>query len=90
MDWRRLADAFRARFRAIVGRRRAERDLHEELSFHVAMQTQANVRAGIDQTEAERRARAALGGLEPTKERVREVRPLRAIEQSMQDLQYAL
>ena len=48
MDFRRLADALRACFRVIVRRRRAERDLHDELSFHVAMQTQANVQAGID------------------------------------------
>ena len=59
MEWRRWILALRAQVRAIVRPRRAEHDLHDELSFHVAMQTQANVRNGLTEAEAERRAAAS-------------------------------
>jgi predicted permease len=89
MEWRRWIYALRARFRAIVRPRRAEIDLHDELSFHMAMQTQANVRNGMSESEAERRARLALGGVEQTKERSRDARPLRWLDALRQDLRYA-
>ena len=55
---------------------RAERDLDEELSFHIAMQTRTNREAGMSEDEAKRRARIAFGGVEPLKEYSRDVRPL--------------
>ena len=89
MEWRRWIHALRARVRAIVRPRRAEHDLHDELSFHVAMQTQANVQNGLTEPEAERRARLALGGVAQAKERSRDVRPLRWLDTLAQDLRYA-
>jgi putative ABC transport system permease protein len=90
MEWRRWLYALRARLRAVVRRRRAEHDLHDELSFHVAMQVQANVQGGMSGPEAERRARLALGGVEQAKEHIRDVRPLRWADACAQDLRYAL
>jgi predicted permease len=89
MEWRRWIHAARARLRAIVRPQRAEHDLHDELSFHVAMQTQANVQNGLSKAEAERRARVSLGGIEQAKERSRDVRPLRWLDTLAQDLRYA-
>jgi putative ABC transport system permease protein len=89
MEWRRWIFAVRARRRALVQRRRTENDLHDELSFHLAMQTRANVQSGLSNAEAGRRARAALGGVEQTKERSRDMRPLRWADDFMQDLRYA-
>jgi predicted permease len=89
MEWRRWIHALRARLRAVVRPRRAEHDLHDELSFHVAMQTQANVQNGMSGPEAERRARVALGGVEQAKESSRDVRPLRWLDTLAQDLRYA-
>jgi predicted permease len=89
MEWRRWIHALRARVRAIFQPRRAEADLHDELSFHLAMQAQANVDNGLSEAEAERRARVALGGLEQAKERSRDVRPLRWLDALAQDLRYA-
>ena len=89
MEWRRWIHALRAQVRAIVRPRRAEHDLHDELSFHVAMQTQANVRNGLTEAEAERRARLDLGGFAQAKERSRDVRPLRWLDTLAQDLRYA-
>src|SRR6185295_1786229 len=89
MEWRRWIYALRARVRAIARPRRAETDLHDELSFHVAMQVQANVQNGMSGPEAERRARLALGGVEQAKERTRDVHPLRWLDACAQDLRYA-
>ena len=81
--------ALRAHLRAIVRPRRADEDLHDELSFHVAMQTRAHVDAGMSADEARRRARSALGGVEQVKERSRDARPLRWAQDAVQDLLYA-
>ena len=89
MEWRRWIDALRARIRAIVRPRRVEADLHDELSFHVAMQAQANAQNGMSGPEAERRARVALGGVEQAKEHSRDARPLRWAHDFIQDLRYA-
>jgi len=89
MEWRRWIDALRARIRAIVGPRRAESDLQDELSFHLAMQVQADVQRGLSEAEARRRAQIALGGLEQAKEVSRDVRPLRWLDALAQDVRYA-
>src|SRR5688572_18224188 len=90
MAWLRWIYALRARIRTIVRPQRADDDLHDELAFHVAMQTRANAERGMGGPEAERRARLALGGLEQTKERSRDVRPLRWADTLFRDVRYAL
>jgi hypothetical protein len=54
----------------LVTRRRAERELDEELRFHGAMETEANVARGMTSAEARRAALRDLGGQEQTKEAV--------------------
>ena len=87
---RRWIDAIPARLRAILLRQRIERDLDDELAFHVAMQTRANSREGMSDAEAYRRARIAIDGVEQTKERSRDVLPLRWARDAMQDVRYGL
>jgi len=87
---RRWMHAIPARLKAIFLRRRIERDLDDELAFHVAMQTRANAREGMAETEAYRRARVEIGGVEQVKERSRDVLPLRWARDAMQDVRYAL
>src|SRR6185295_9605840 len=52
----------------------ADRDdrLNEEIAFHVEQQTAKNIRAGMSEAEARRRALILFGGVEPFKERVRD------------------
>ena len=57
--------------------RKTEREFDQELSSHVEMHTADGVRAGMTQEEARRRALIALGGIEQTKERYREVGSVR-------------
>ena len=47
----------RARLPALLHRGAAERDLDEELRFHLDMETEKNVRAGMHPAEARRRDR---------------------------------
>jgi predicted permease len=70
--------------------RRVERDLDDELAFHVAMQAHANEQCGMDTIEARRHARLDIGGVEQVKERSRELRPLRWARDVMQDVRYGL
>jgi putative ABC transport system permease protein len=87
---RRWIHAIPARLRAILFRQRIERDLDDELAFHVAMQTRANAREGMSDAEAYRRARIEIGGVEQSKERSRDVLPLRWARDAMQDVRYGL
>jgi predicted permease len=86
----RWTSALEARLRAILGRRRADDDLDDEMAHHLALETEENMKQGMSEEEAARRARIALGGLEQTKEATREGRPLRALETFAQDVRFAL
>ena len=81
---------FQAWVRAILGAKRADADLNDEMSFHLAMQTRENMRLGMSEDEAARRARVSLGGMQQTIEHTREGRPLHALQTFLQDVRYAL
>jgi len=66
-----------------------ERQLDAELRDHLERQTRDYVSAGMSRTEADRRARMDLGGLEQVKESSRETLPFRWIDDLAQDLRYA-
>jgi hypothetical protein len=87
---RRWIYAIPARLKAILLRQRIERDLDDELAFHVAMQTRANAAEGMSDADAYRRARIELDGVEQTKERSRDVLPLRWARDAMQDVRFGL
>jgi hypothetical protein len=89
VDWRRWIDALPARLRTIFRSRRVEEDLHDELSFHVAMETQANIARFMTEVEAHRRAGHTINCVEPIKERCRDVRPLRWARDFVSDVRYA-
>lgn len=59
---------------ALLTRRRAERELEEELSFHLEMEIEANRAHGMSAAEARRAALRDLGGVQQTREAVREQR----------------
>lgn len=90
--WIGLLDALRGRMkqlRAVMRRGAAERELSDELSHHVELETAANVRRGLSPVEARRAALVAFGGVERYAERVREVRWTRGVEELFQDARYA-
>jgi putative ABC transport system permease protein len=71
-------------------RRRFERDLDDELKYHVECRIEDNLRAGMPPEEARRQALLSFGGLDQTKEECRDGRPLAWLETVAQDLRYGL
>ena len=51
------------RIRALLRRRTVDRELADELHFHLEHQTEKHVAAGMSPAEAARRARLDFGGL---------------------------
>jgi predicted permease len=76
-------------FRKIARRRRLEREMQDELAFHITSRTDDLARTGLDPTEALRQARVEFGGAEQYKERLRDARHLGWIEDLGRDIAYA-
>jgi hypothetical protein len=55
---------FRYRLRALLRRDVIERELDEELRFHIEREAEQYIRAGAEPNDAMRRARLAFGGVE--------------------------
>ena len=71
-------------------RRQRERELDAELQDHVERMI-ADFRAtGANEAEARRRALAEFGGVEPIKETCRDLRRTRWIDETLQDVRYAV
>jgi len=84
-----LTDAL-FRLRALFRRSAVERELDEELRFHVQHAIEKQVAAGVPREEAARRARLEFGGVEQVKEDCRDARGVAALESVLQDLRYGL
>jgi predicted permease len=76
------------RIAALFTKTRAERDLDAEMQAHLALHIEDNLRAGMSPQQARREALTKLGGLEQTKESVRERRNLPWLESLLQDLRF--
>jgi predicted permease len=87
-------DRFRANLRAfwlrLIRARRGQDDFDAELESHLAMHLEDGVRAGLNEEEARRRALIRLGGAEQARQKVRERRMLRPLEEVLQDAQFGL
>ncbi len=59
---------------ALLRRPQAERELDEELRYHIEQQTEQNVRLGMSPEEARYAALKAFGVVEQAKERSRDAR----------------
>jgi hypothetical protein len=68
----------------------ADDEFSAELEAHVAMQVEDEVRSGLSEEEARRRAVMQLGGVEQARQKRREGRTLPWIENVGRDLRYAL
>src|SRR5215510_4614944 len=77
-----------ARLRALLRRTQVERELDEELRYHIEQQTEQNIRLGMNPEEARYAARKAFGGVEQAKERSRDAQGVRWLEELWQDLRY--
>src|SRR6202000_1668140 len=85
----RIFDKVRMAGRGVLRRGRSERELSDELAFHVERQTAENVRAGMTLSEARRAAMIEFGGVESMKEECRETRKANWLHDLAQDVRYA-
>ncbi|HEY3458518.1 MAG TPA: permease prefix domain 1-containing protein, partial [Bryobacteraceae bacterium] len=87
MSW---ATVVAARLRGLFEHKRLERELDDEVRFHLEMQIEDNRRTGMNPAEARYAAMRSFGGLEPMKETYRERRTFALLETTVQDLRYAV
>ncbi len=79
----------RYRLRALLRRSAMERELDDELRFHLEQEIDRHMRAGLSRRDAERRAQREFGGLDVIKEEARDARGVKWIDAVLQDLRYA-
>src|SRR5688572_1193177 len=73
---------------ALFSRSAENRELEEELSFHLEQETKRLVQAGVDPGEARRRAHVAFGGYDRVVEEAGEARGLVWLENAWRDLRF--
>ena len=71
-------------------RRERDAELDEELNAHLEMLVEENVQRGMSALEARRDALIKLGGIEQTKEKVRDRRGFPFLESVLQDIRFGL
>ena len=81
---------FRSWLRATLQRRVVEREMDEELRFHMERYTDDLVRGGRARGEAQRQARLAFGGVGQIKEACREARGVHVLDSLVLDMRYGL
>ena len=74
----------------MLRRSRMEREMDDELRFHVEARAEDLVRSGVPRSQAMRRAGIEFGGIERAKEECRDARGVNFIESLIQDLRYGL
>ncbi|HEY2941532.1 MAG TPA: ABC transporter permease [Vicinamibacteria bacterium] len=86
----RWATKLRLRLRSLLRRDLVERELDEEMRFHLDRLTDEHVAAGLPPTDARQAALREMGGLDQRKEECRDARGLALFEELRQDVRYAL
>lgn len=83
-----LRDLF-LRIRALVARQRVERELDEELAFHIERETQKHIAAGLSPVDARTRAVARFGPVPLTADQCRDARGTGFVDDLARDILYA-
>jgi len=87
MSW---ASVAASRLRGLLGHKRLERELDDEVRSHLEMQIEDNLKAGMNPAEARYAALRSFGAIEPMKEIYRERRAFALVETTAQDIRYAV
>jgi putative ABC transport system permease protein len=85
-----ILSGLRARLRALFRRDAADRELNDEIRFHIELETEKNVRLGLAPDEARRVAVSHFGGVQRVREEHRDVRRLQWLEDFVGDARFAL
>jgi predicted permease len=84
-----LRDLF-LRIRALAAPRRVDRELDEELAFHIERETQKHITAGLNPADARARARARFGPVPLAVDQCRDARRIGFVDDLVRDVLYAL
>jgi putative ABC transport system permease protein len=87
MYWLRLV---RARLRGLLRKKSVEREMEEEMRFHVMMRAEENVRRGMASDEAERAALRSFGQWARIKENCRDIKGGGLVEVLLQDVKFGV
>lgn len=79
----------RLRSRFLLRKAATEREMEEELRFHLEMETRKNLSVGMSPEAARREAHIHFGGVERVKEQVRGARGVRPLEELVEDSKHA-
>jgi hypothetical protein len=82
-------DDLKLRARALLRPNRVERELEEELAFHLACEARKLVDEGLTPAEARQRAQARFGSTALAADRCRDERGTAVIDNTIRDVQYA-
>jgi predicted permease len=81
----------RRRVNALLRKQEMDREMDEELRFHLEMEAEELVRTrGLSRSEARRQAMIAFGGMERVREEGRDARGVRVLEELLADLRFAV
>lgn len=86
----RTVQKLRLRFRSLLQRPTADRELNLEVQFHLDQLTDENVAAGMSREDARRAARRTFGPVTALEEACRDMRRVHHIEGILRDIRYAL
>jgi hypothetical protein len=82
-------DKLRLRLRSLLRRENVERELADELHFHLDQLTEENIAAGMAPEEARMAALRAIGGIAQYQEECRDMRQMNITEDCWRDLRHA-
>jgi predicted permease len=77
------------RLEVLLRKDMVEKELNEEMQFHLDMEIRQHIACGMTESEARRRAMIDFGGVERFKEEVRDVRGARLLDDMLQDMRVA-
>lgn len=80
---------FLSKLRAVFGKGKTDAEVHDEVQFHLQMETEAGVRRGLPEAEARRQARLKCGYESVTAEHIRDQRLLGWLDGTLADLRQA-
>ena len=85
---RSMFDWIKKRWRALFRRDELERELEDELRYHLEREAALNRRSGMNPNDADYSALKSFGPIERSKEECRDARGVRLLEEFLQDLRY--
>jgi putative ABC transport system permease protein len=80
----------RCRLRRVFRRAEVDREIDDEMAFHIEREADKLRRAGLSREDAQRNARIAFGGVTGIKDDTRDAHGTALLEQLLQDIAYAI